>query len=302
MTESPGSFERKAVAPRRVRNGVKLQGAETQTWVGRRWSELVEQLIPVKERIDGLDYARRGQTVSLELVSGGIDAKVQGRAARPYTTRWRMPVFEEGQWQRLIDAMATEALYAAKLLARELPEAADAMPGLGDLRLLPLPQEVQLECDCGRGGACKHAAAIGYLAAERLDKEPVKVFELRGMAIARLLERLAAVRARKTRSVAAHAEPLMPPAAPQTARPLEACMDSFWRPGPQLAELQRMPPPQHAPHALLRRLGPSPLPGRFPLVGLLASVYDTVAEEAIRLRDRAERLDEANGGRDGADD
>jgi hypothetical protein len=63
-----------------------------------------------------------------------------------------------------------------------------------------------------------------------------------------------------------------------------------------------MPPPQHAPHALLRRLGPSPLPGRFPLVGLLASVYDTVAEEAIRLRDRAERLDEANSGRGGADD
>ena len=292
MTQNPGSFERKPVAPRRVRNGVKLQGADAQTWVGRRWAALVEQLIPVKERMDGLDYARRGQTVSLELVAGGIDAKVQGRAARPYTTRWRMPVFEEGQWQRLIDAMAAEALYAAKLLARELPEAADALPGVGDLRLLPLPREVRLECDCGRGGACKHAAAIGYLAAERLDKEPVKAFELRGMAVARLLERLAAVRARKTRSVAAHAEPLMPHAAPQTARPLEACLDSFWRPGPQLAELQRMPPPQHAPHALLRRLGPSPLPGRFPLVGLLASVYDTVAEEAIRLRDRAERIDD----------
>jgi uncharacterized Zn finger protein len=302
MTEGPGSFERKAVAPRRVRNGVKLQGAETRTWVGRRWAVLVEQLFPAKERIDGLDYARRGQTVSLELVPGGIDARVQGRDARPYATRWRMPVFEEGQWQQLIDAMAAEALYAAKLLARELPEAVDALPGLGGLRLLPLPQEVQLECDCGRGGACKHAAAIGYLAAERLDKEPVMAFELRGMESGRLIERLTAVRARKARSVAAHAEPLMPPADQGTARPLESCMDSFWRPGPQLAELQRMPPPQHAPHALLRRLGPSPLPGRFPLVGLLASVYDTVAEEAIRLRDRAERLDEANGGRGGAGD
>jgi uncharacterized Zn finger protein len=302
MTQSPGSFERKLAAPRRVRNGVKLQRAETATWVGQRWSALVEQLIPTKERIEGLDYARRGQTVSLELVPGGLEARVQGRAAQPYTTRWRLPVFDEGQWQRLIDAMAAEALYAAKLLARELPEAADTLPSLGDLRLLPLPQEVQLECDCGRGGVCKHAAAIGYLAAERLDKEPVKVFELRGMEIARLLERLAAVRARQTRSVAAHAEPLMPHAAQGAARPLEACVDSFWRPGPQLADLQRMPPPHHAPHALLRRLGPSPLPGRFPLVGLLASVYDTVAEEALRLRDQAERLDEANGGRGGADD
>ena len=292
MTEDPRSFERKLVAPRRVRSGVKLQGREPRTWVGGRWLALVERLVGLKERADGRDYARRGQTVTLELVPGGIDARVQGRAARPYTTRWRIPVFDKGQWQRLIDAMAAEALYAAKLLARELPEAVDALPALGDLRLLPRASEVRLECDCGRGTACKHAAAIGYLAAERLDEDPLKAFVLRGMVVSRLLERLAAARTRQTRSVAAHAEPLMPHAIQQASRPLEACLDSFWRPGPQLAELQRMPPPQHAPHALLRRLGPSPLAGRFPLVGLLASVYDTVAQEAIRLRDRAERIDD----------
>ncbi|MHC4127102.1 MAG: SWIM zinc finger family protein [Planctomycetota bacterium] len=260
MTEGPGSFERKLVTPRRVRSGVKLRGGEPRTWVGGRWLALVEQLVGIPERLGGRDYARRGQTVTLEFGPGGIEARVQGRAARPYTTRWRLPVFDEGQWQRLIEAMAAEALYAAKLLARELPEAVDELPGLGDLHLVPRAPEVRLDCDCGRGAACKHTAAIGYLAAERLDADPLKVFELRGMAVSRLLERLAAVRARQTRSVAAHAEPL--------------------------------PPPQHAPHALLRRLGPSPLPGRFPLVGLLASVYDTVAQEAIRLRDRAERIDD----------
>jgi uncharacterized Zn finger protein len=292
MTEGPGSFERRSATPRRVRSGVKLRGGEVRTWVGGRWLALVEQLVGIPERLGGRDYARRGQTVTLEFVPGGIEARVQGRAARPYTTRWRIPVFDEGQWQRLIDAMAAEALYAAKLLARELPEAVDELPGLGDLHLLPRAPEVRLECDCGRGAACRHAAAIGYLAAERLDRDPLKAFELRGMAVPRLLERLAAVRARQTRSVAAHAEPLVPHAVQQASRPLEACLDSFWRPGPQLAELQRMPPPQHAPHALLRRLGPSPLAGRFPLVGLLASVYDTVAQEAIRLRDRAERIDD----------
>ena len=56
-----------------------------------------------------------------------------------------------------------------------------------------------------------------------------------------------------------------------------------------------MPPAVHAPHALLRRLGPSPLRGRFPLVGLLASVYDTVAQRALSLRDRAERIEDEEG-------
>jgi hypothetical protein len=39
------------------------------------------------------------------------------------------------------------------------------------------------------------------------------------------------------------------------------------------------------PHALLRRLGPSPMNGRFPLVGLLASVYDTVAAAARHIQE-----------------
>jgi uncharacterized Zn finger protein len=294
MTGASESFERKPTAPRRVRSGVKLRagGDGAETWVGRQWVALLEALIPTKVRLAGLDYARRGQTVSLELRAGAIEARVQGRAARPYVTSWRVPVFDDEQWRQLIEAMAAEALYAAKLLARELPETVDTLPGPGDRRLVPRPEEIAFSCDCARGGGCKHAAAIGYLAAERLDADPLQIFELRGMAVSRLLERLGAVRARQTRSVAAHAEPLQPHAVRTATRPLESCIDAFWRPGPQLEELQRMPPPHHAPHALLRRLGPSPLPGRFPLVGLLASVYDTVAQQAIRLRDRAEGIDD----------
>ena len=41
-----------------------------------------------------------------------------------------------------------------------------------------------------------------------------------------------------------------------------------------------------APHALLRRLGQSPLQGKFPLVGLLASIYDSMAARGRELRDR----------------
>ncbi len=43
-----------------------------------------------------------------------------------------------------------------------------------------------------------------------------------------------------------------------------------------------------AKHALLRRLGSSPLEGRFPITGLLASIYDTVSEQARRIRLDAE--------------
>ena len=68
------------------------------------------------------------------------------------------------------------------------------------------------------------------------------------------------------------------------ALPLERCLDSFWRPGRQIDEMPSETEP-FAPHALLRRLGPSPLQGKFPLVGLLASIYDSIAENGRKLRD-----------------
>jgi uncharacterized Zn finger protein len=285
------------MTPRRVRNGLKLRGGDAETpgnWVAGRWLELLEQVIPTAARVMGLEYARSGQTISLQMSSGGVVGRVQGTMVDPYVVRWRIPAFTEQQWRVVFDAMAGEAFYAAKLLAREVPQPLEALMSPMGLRLVPDIGEVEVECSCRRGVACKHAAAVAYLAADRLNDNPLIAFGLRGMPSDRVVDRLGTARTHHATSDAvAHPEPT-PPQSVQSTRPLHDCLESFWRPGPELTQLQRMPPPHHASHALLRRLGPSPLPGRFPLVGLLASVYDTVAEYAVRLRDHAERLDERN--------
>ncbi len=295
MTEGDqASFVRRPASLRRVRNGVRLRREDPDRggWVARRWLERLMELVPARERGKGLEYARLGQTVSLEVTPGAVVARVQGRGSKPYGVRWRVPVLSRDQWQRVVHAMAGEAIYAAKLMARELPETIEPLLESLDLTLLPAPDTLVVECDCPAPQGCKHAAAVAYLVAERLDNDPLEVFTLRGLPGDRLLQRIAGARAGRTRGPAlAHAEPLEPPASEH--KPLEKCLDTFWRHGPQLAALQHIPPPAHAPHALLRRLGPSPMPGRFPLVGLLASVYDTVAERAIHLRDHAERIDDS---------
>lgn len=291
------SFEFRPMTPRRVRNGLKLRAGDVETprtWVAGRWLELLEQVIPTAARVMGLEYARNGQIISMQMSSGGVVGRVQGSMANPYEVRWRIPEFTDQQWRGVFDAMAGEAFYAAKLLAREVPQPLEAMMNPLGLRLVPDIGEVEVECTCRRGVACKHAAAVAYLVAERLGDDPLVAFDLRGMPSNRVVDRLGTARTRHgTTDAVAHSEPI-PPQAVQATRPLHECLDSFWRPGPELTQLQRMPPPHHASHALLRRLGPSPLPGKFPLVGLLASVYDTVAEYAVKLRDHAERLDERN--------
>src|SRR5262249_31005460 len=104
----------------------------------------------------------------------------------------------------------------------------------------------------------------------------------------RVLDQLRRTRSIRSRGMtSAHADALFPESRVQ-ATPLQACIDDYWRNPPgsgELADLENQPPLEHVSHALLRRLGPSPLNGKFPMVGLLASVYDTVSEAANKLRD-----------------
>jgi uncharacterized Zn finger protein len=243
----------------------------------------------------GLDYARRGQVVSLEVEPGRAFARVQGRVVPPYETSLRVPVIEAPQWEAIVDAMAAEALYEAKLLADELPPAMERLFEVHGRPVLPGPESLAISCSCpgasqsSGAGPCKHAAAVGYLMVEQLDEQPLSIFTWRGLTD--ILERLARSRAARSRAAPAAGTPGSgdergPAPEPVSTEDLRA----FWRPGSELASLQAMEPPHHAPHALLRRLGPSPLPGRFPMVGLLASIYDSVGAWAIRVRDRAERI------------
>jgi uncharacterized Zn finger protein len=281
--------------PRRGAESVRLRGTgEPRTWTAARWVALLETMVPDADRKAGLEAARGGQVSGLVVSPGLVEASVRGAGPAPARVRLEIETLGAEEWRGAVDAMAAEASWLAKLLARDVPAGIDAL--LAPRTLVPGPGEVTARCTCPAGaaeGRCRHAAAVVHLVGGLIDGDPLAAFALRGMQGERLLERLTAARAQRSAGPAAAHREAPAPAGAAPARPLEQCLEDFWRPGAQLAELQHMPPPHHAPHALLRRLGPSPLPGKFPLVGLLQSVYDEVARHALDLRDRAEGLDPA---------
>ncbi len=290
------TVDRKPNGLRRVRTGIKLRARNevvARNAISERWLRLVDNIFNAEATSEGLRYARLGQTLTLEAESGCLVAKVQGRRVKPYETRLIFGEYSLEQWERIIDLMAREAVYLVKLLADEVPQAIDELLGSLGLSLLPpSPVELQIQCTCLEAGPCKHAAAVAFLFAEQLSSESLSVFSLRGMAPSRLLDRLRHLRAIQARGVAtAHVDPMIPESQLEPTA-LEDCVEEFWRSSAKLSKLSDAPPSQHVSHALLRRLGPSPLKGKFPLVGLLASVYDSVAEYAIKLRDQAEHMDE----------
>jgi uncharacterized Zn finger protein len=210
---------------------------------------------------------------------------VQGFLPRAHTPQIEFGTLSESQWSELINLMAGEALYVARLLASELPSAVDEMFAAVNAPLLQGESEtVEFSCDCGSPQVCIHAAAVGILLADRIDSDPLLVFTLYGMRADQVLDRLRHARQTHDRATGASSEQSLVPQN-QSLPPLEACLEEYWHRNPASSASSMIQASQrHAPHALLRRLGPSPLQGRFPMVGLLASIYDSVTQAANQLR------------------
>jgi len=123
------------------------------------------------------------------------------------------------------------------------------------------------------------------LLAERVEREPELLLALRGLTLEELTERLRQRRAVTASSVGAAAayDPPRIPEAEAASGPLDADLEGFWDAGPGLSRVEAPLRRPEVTHPILRRLGPSPFEeGRFPLVGLLATCYDTISEAALR--------------------
>ena len=293
-------LQRRLDHPRRVSGGYRLRrkaGAEGLPWLAARWLDPILAAADTGARAEGLQYAQGGQCASLVLTSGLVDAAVQGRAPRPYETRLAVDAWTPEQWDAAISALSAEAVHSARFLTGDVPPGVEQVLAKAGLSLVPSrpgpgtgkrgsQSDPGWTCTCGDPLPCKHVVCVALLVAERLESEPMQVFRMRGTAPDRLLERIQESRALSTRGES-QAHPAPPCAAgPDLAPPLERSLADFWRPGRALADLEAHGIPQHTPHALLRRLGPSTLGGKFPLVGLLASIYDTMRARAIAIRDR----------------
>ncbi len=182
-SDSSDWFEHRPRLPGLSAPRAKGRRAFGASWWGQAWTEALEQ----RARLDpnrlprGRTYARTGAVGPLTLAPGEVLADVQGSRTTPYRVRVRVRQFDASEWDRLLDALASEIGHAAALLDGELPApVADDVRSVG-LDLLPGPGELQPRCSCPDwADPCKHAAAVCYLVADALDADPFGVLLLRG--------------------------------------------------------------------------------------------------------------------------
>jgi uncharacterized Zn finger protein len=283
--------------PRVVRGGVKVTGKEApkvEHWAARKLLEIMHAGAASDTLIKAFEWAKRGQTRTIAFEAGEIGASVQGLEPRPHRVVLAVSRYTTDQWEKLVSALNDSATHSARLLARELAADVEEIFEPMGLRLVPRePGDIHARCACkdptpNNSGWCIHACVAAMVAAERMSADPFLIFSLRGLGADELLERIRQRRAatRSARGFAPAYAPRTPPGVPANAPSLDENLDAFWDEPVGLDEIDTTPRKAEVRHPLLRRLGPSPFTkGKFPLVGLLATCYDIVAEAAVKDAD-----------------
>lgn len=224
------------------------------TWWGQRWIAALEELGAVyANRLPrGRTYARNGAVDQLEVSAGEVTAAVQGRRARPYRVRLRLPTFDDATWGQILAALAARVRHAAELLDGRMPEDVDEVLAECGVSLFPTGRELSTSCSCpDSANPCKHVAAVHYLLAQAFDSDPFLLMRLRGRDRDQLL---AGLRSRRSgRDI--DAEVAAPEGPPRIDDLVARELFSALADAPQVVV---RPQPPDDPSAFLRRLGPPP--------------------------------------------
>jgi uncharacterized Zn finger protein len=266
--------------PLEAEGGIKARskrGGFARNWWATRWIQAMERLVEVKRLRRGRNYARRGQVLSIEETKEGVAARVQGSRRTPYKVKIQVKPLSDAQWEKVIDVLADQAIFAAQLLAGEMPPDIEEAFAEAGVSLFPDRQgDLVTACSCPDwANPCKHVAATHYILGEQFDEDPFLLFRLRGRSQEQILQAMRRRRADQE-IVEDEAEE-----EPEEVIPLEETIPNFWELGEPLEAfpLAVKPPPVTLP--ILRRLGEPAFMAGASLQSRLGPVYQAVTQAAL---------------------
>ena len=274
----------------KTKDGIKAQsqrGAFAKNWWAQRWIAALERLVDSGRLSRGRSYARQGQVLSIEETKDGIAARVQGSQRSPYKIKIQIEPLTDTQWDKVIDALAEQAIFSAQLLAGEMPQEIEQAFESAKVSLFPSQRnDLKTDCSCpDYSNPCKHIAAAHYILGERFDEDPFLIFRLRGRTQEQVMQELRKQRAGADEIVEEEAEE------EEMIIPLEDCIPNYWELGTPLEGFSVSIRPPTIEMPLLKRLGAAsfvPDPG---IESLLREAYQTVGRKALQIAFQEQKED-----------
>lgn len=150
------------------------------TWWGAQWLNAFNHIDYSNRLPRGRSYANRGFVLSISIDGNRISAKVQGSRRTPYRVDISIPVFSASEKARILAVITENPFFLSQLLNRTLPaELHDSLQQIG-IDLFPRSwKDLTGGCSCPDWAVpCKHMAAVLYLVANEIDKNPFLVFTI----------------------------------------------------------------------------------------------------------------------------
>ncbi len=256
-------------------NTLARNAAPTGAWWVRRWTQFMQQIGVASDAtlLRGLRVKR------LEVQPGLIQAQVVERDNGVTVIEVRFPTMTDAQWDAIIDALGSQALFVAQLLAGNMPaEIEQVFADAGSWLLPTTADELEQLCTPAGGkvmpadGACRPLVAAYVQLGEMVAEDPWLLLRLRGCDREQVLAALQEKRNRAAQELAAQTAP--PPAQPAAESAfytpplhnaqaeagqvlqLDAHIDDFWGRRKMLEDVHYHLAQPAVELALLRRLGP----------------------------------------------
>ena len=163
-----------------------------KTFWGEAWCKNLEAYSDYANRLPrGRTYVRNGSVMHLSIAAGRVQGLVMGSDL--YEVEVEVKPIAKQRWEKVKRLCAGRIDSLVELLRGSLSKGVMEIVTLKGEGLFPSPREITLECSCPDWATlCKHVAAVLYGVGSRLDREPEKLFTLRAVDPAEMIE--AAVR------------------------------------------------------------------------------------------------------------
>ncbi|MEG0418597.1 SWIM zinc finger family protein [Gordonibacter sp.] len=182
----------RAADNREALDPVIVQGRKIAvTWWGAAWCRNLESYADYDNRIGrGRSYVRAGSVIDLSIERGRIVAQVQGTRVRPYYVVVTIDVVSEGRYRSILKQCGRRIENLEALVNGDFPQEMGELFANQETGLFPCPSEIHFDCSCPDWASmCKHVAAVLYAIGNRLDREPLLFFELRGIDTGDLIQK-----------------------------------------------------------------------------------------------------------------
>jgi uncharacterized Zn finger protein len=259
----------------------------SKSWWGAAWWEKMERLAESSRFSQGAYYAEKNKVERIRLDGRTIVALVQGKNEEPFTVRITFDAFTREQWDQLFAHVRDRSALATSLAAGDLPLEIQTAFSKAKLRFMPERYaDLHLECGCPDWlKPCKHLVAGWLRFARDFERDPLLLFQLRGMDRKELFDLLGGRTAPAPEPQGElEEEDVDEEIVPVRLEPLPVNPEAYWA-----ERALPAPPPDAGERRLLdedlfEKLGPAPFaPNWRALEPQFHRIYDSVYELATLL-------------------